>query len=72
MVSFTKSVALDLALRCSEVVLVSRCQCYMLEKESIDHVFLDRPMATMVWNHFTMKFGILDVIRSFVSNKFTS
>lgn len=58
---------LDNILQRRGVCLPSLCVCCGLEQESLEHIFLNGPIAKEVWQHYTRLFGLLDLMSSSVS-----
>ncbi|XP_027178138.1 uncharacterized protein LOC113777304 [Coffea eugenioides] len=63
---------LDATIRTRGVVLASCCHCCRQEEESLNHLFLQGPVASRVWEHFGRRFGILDVVRYSLSSVWMS
>ncbi|KAL2534392.1 Uncharacterized protein Adt_07743 [Abeliophyllum distichum] len=49
--------------------MASRCQCRS-KIETIQHVFIDSPVAHQVWHHFSAIFGILLKVGKMLQHRF--
>ncbi|KAL2497532.1 Uncharacterized protein Adt_23082 [Abeliophyllum distichum] len=49
--------------------MASRCQCCS-EIKTIQHVFIDSPVAHQVWQHFSAIFGILLKVGEMLQHRF--